>query len=198
MGILEEILSDQLHVWSAQGTLPAAPHSMNLLYGRKVQGPLDVLRKSWTDESKDQGTAVAKVVEMREKLKEMMGLVQVNMERAQERQKRLYDRGTQPHNFAAGEQVLVLLPNPRQSLKLERFGPYKILRVVTAVGYEVMSGWRKEKCIYHVNLLKRRYPPAPAMLAVSRLEKEEIFQFCQKVVRSMITSIQWTTNQWLT
>lgn len=47
----------------------------------------DVLRESWTGDSNDQGTAVAQVVEMREKLKEMMSLVQVNMQRAQERQK---------------------------------------------------------------------------------------------------------------
>lgn len=36
---------------------------------RRVRGPLDVLRESWTGESNDQETAVVQVVEMREKLK---------------------------------------------------------------------------------------------------------------------------------
>ena len=90
---------------------PQASLPLSCSMERRVRGPLDVLRESWTGESNDQETAVVQVVEMREKLKEVMDLVQVNMERAQERQKQLHDRGTRPCSFAAGEQVLVHLPN---------------------------------------------------------------------------------------
>ena len=145
-----------------------------LLYGQRARGPLDVLKESWTGEAGGQQTSVVQVVEMREKLQEMMGLVSVNMEKAQQRQKRAYDQRARPRSLAAGEQVLVLLPNPHHSLKLEWVGPYEILRAVTPVDYEVeMPGRRKERCTYHINLLKKWHPPAPAMLAVSSLEGEE-------------------------
>lgn len=72
--------------------------------------------------------------------------------------------------------------------------------MVTVVDYEVeILGWRKEKRIYHVNLLKRWYPPASAMLAISSLAEEEgdIPLLSEGSDSSMISSIQWTTNQWL-
>lgn len=62
--------------------------------------------------------------------------------------------------------MLVLLPNPHNSLKLEWVGPYTILRKVTSVDYEIeMAGRWKEKRVYHINLLKRWYP-ATAMLTL--------------------------------
>ena len=90
-----------------------------LLYGRRVRGPLDVLKEAWTGETGSQGLMVTQVVEMRKRLTEMMGMVSSNMEKAQSRQKRLYDRGAHSRKLEAGEQVLVLLPNPHNSLKLE-------------------------------------------------------------------------------
>ena len=129
-----------------------------------MRGPLDVLKESWTGEAGGQQTSVVQVVEMRDKLQEMMGLVRVNMEKAQQRQKQAYDQRARPRSLAAGEQVLVLLPNPHHSLKLEWVGPYEILRAVTPVDYEVeMPGRRKERRTYHINLLKKWHPPAPAI-----------------------------------
>ena len=50
---------------------------------------------------------------------EMMGLVSSNVEKAQSRQKRLYNQRPHSQKLEVGEQVLVLLPNPHNSLKLE-------------------------------------------------------------------------------
>ena len=96
-------------------------------------------------------------MDMRKKLQGIMGLVEINMERAQKRrQKKLYDRRALQRSLAAGEMVLALLPNPHHSLKLEWMGPYKILKQVTAVDYEIeMTGHWKERRIYHINLLKK-------------------------------------------
>ena len=55
-----------------------------------------------------------------------------------------------------GDQVLVLIPSKKSKLKLEWEGPYTISRKVTPVNYEIVTpGKRKEKKVYHVNLLKR-------------------------------------------
>ena len=98
-----------------------------LLYGRKVRGPLDVLKESWTGETTEPKTTIQQVIEMRQQMKEMSELVHHNMEKAQKRQKQLYDQGTRTRVLKEGDQVLVLLPNAHASLKLEWVGPHKVL-----------------------------------------------------------------------
>lgn len=51
-----------------------------LLYGRQVRGPLDVLKESWTRCAAEE-TSIAYVIEMRDCLK-MTGLLRINAERA--------------------------------------------------------------------------------------------------------------------
>jgi len=72
-----------------------------------VRGPLDVLKESWTGETGEQSVMASQVVDMRQKLQEMMGIVKVNAEKAQNRQKHHYDGRAHPCSLAAGEQVVV-------------------------------------------------------------------------------------------
>ena len=143
-----------------------------LLYGHRVRGPLDVLKEGWTGETESETPIAEYVVTMRDRLQEMTELVQTNLERSQSKQKRHYDRGTRHRSLDPGDQVLVLLSNVHNRLKLEWVGPHKVLRRVTPVDYEVeMSGRRKEKRVYHINLLKQWHTSAPvetpaALLAV--------------------------------
>ena len=90
--------------------------------------------------------------QMREVVKERAAI-------AQEQQKEYYNRRTSPRTLSAGDQVLVLLPNKHNSLKLEWMGPYEIKKRVGAVVYEVEMTGRKEIQVYHINLLKRWCPP---------------------------------------
>ena len=143
-----------------------------LLYGRKVRGLLDVLKKAWTG-AENQGSGVTQIVEMRQRMEEMMDQVQVNANRAQSRQKRLYDRGARTREFAVGDQVLILLPQTHHSLKLEWVGPYKVTHRVTTVDYEiVMPGRRKERRVYHINLMKKWNPQSTALFAMVAEQEE--------------------------
>ncbi len=110
-----------------------------LLYGRKVRGPLDVLRETWAGyTAEEEETPIATyVVEMRDRLEEMSGLVQESMVRAQQRQKALYDRGAKEQGFEIGDKVLVLLPMQHNRLKLDWVSPYTVVRKVTPADYEV-------------------------------------------------------------
>lgn len=66
------------------------------------------------------------------------------------------------------ECCMALLPNPHHSLKLEW------MRQVTPVDYEIeMPGYRKQRRVYHINLLKKWYAPSLALLAVNSQEAEE-------------------------
>ena len=144
-----------------------------LLFGRRVRGPLDVLKEEWTG---DRGTAVpvaTHVVEMRERLAEMTQLVSENVAKSQQR---YYDRGAKSRRFDVGDQVLVLLPTAANRLKLHWTGPYKITRKVGTVDYEIeMPGRRQERKIYHVNLMKKWHviTPQPVLLAADLETKEE-------------------------
>ena len=93
---------------------------------------------------------------MRERLAEMAQLVSEHAAKNQEKQKKYYDRGAKSCRFEVGDQVLVLLPTAANRLKLQWTGPYKIIKKVGAVDYEIeMPGRRQKRKIYHVNLMKK-------------------------------------------
>ena len=55
-----------------------------------------------------------------------------------------------------GDEVLVKIPPKQSNLKLEWEGPYRIMSKVSSVHYAVETpGRKKEKKVYHVNLLKK-------------------------------------------
>jgi hypothetical protein len=139
-----------------------------LLYGHRIRGPLDVLKEVWSGEEMENATVASHVITMRERLQEMTDLVQANLTKAQKKQKRLYDEKARPQSLNPGNKVLVLIPARRSKLQLEWAGPYKVTRQVTPVDYEVETpGRRKEKKIYHINLLKKwHFPPNRSALLV--------------------------------
>ena len=141
-----------------------------LLYGRCVRGPLDVLREDWTGEKETAVPVATHIVEMRERLAEMTELVAKHATVSQAKQKQQYDKNAKSRSFQIGDQVLVLLPVRANKLKLQWTGPYKVTRKVGTVDYEVeMPGRRQEKKIYHVNLMKRWHvtPSQPPIQAAS-------------------------------
>ena len=127
-----------------------------LLYGRHVRGPLDVLREDWTGDKETAVPVATHVIEMRERLAEMTQLVAKHAALSQQRQKQYHDKSAKTRSFRIGDQVLVLLPTAANRLKLRWTGPYKVTRKVGAVDYEIeMPGRRQERKIYHVNLMKK-------------------------------------------
>ena len=63
-----------------------------LLDGKPVRGPLDVLRESWEANTKSKESVVSYVLSTRDKLDSMYSLVTENMQQAQKTQKAWYDR----------------------------------------------------------------------------------------------------------
>ena len=108
-----------------------------LLYGRWVRGPLDVLREVWTEEEPEKTTEITHLVQMREHLEEMSTLVRANLAGAQQRQKKSYDEKVKVQSLEVGDEVLVLLPTKQNKLQLQWSGPYQVTRRVTTIDYEV-------------------------------------------------------------
>ena len=131
-----------------------------LLYGRDVRGPLDVLKESWEAESKEGESVLSYVLLMRERLGAMTELVQTKLGEAHKSQKQWYDRTARSRQFTVGDEVLVLLPTSTKRLLAQWQGPYQVTRRVSKVNYEVdMKDKNKRKRVFHVNMLKPFYAP---------------------------------------
>ena len=119
-----------------------------------MRGPLEVLRESWTGEEAEEPTTLDGLSQIRARLEELSEIVEINMKKAQRKQKHHYDKKARECTLEVRDDVLVKIPSKQRKLKLEWEGPYRITRKVSSVDYEVETpGKRKE--VYHVNLLKK-------------------------------------------
>ena len=130
-----------------------------LLYGRRVRGPLDVLKEAWTEEREDEVPVVTHVVEMRDRMQEMLEIAQDILRKSQLKQKANYGGQSRARCLEPGDKALVLSPTPQNRLKLGWVGPYKVVRRVGPVDYEIeMPGHRNERKVYHINMIKKWHP----------------------------------------
>ncbi|XP_050780327.1 uncharacterized protein LOC127034950 [Gopherus flavomarginatus] len=130
-----------------------------LLYGRRVRGPLDLMRDEWEGKAAPEGESVVKyVLTFRERLAELIGLARENLARAQRRQKVWYDRTARARAFATGDQVMVLIPVRRNKLQAAWEGPFKVIKQLNEVNYVVeLSNRAHHRRVYHVNIMKPYY-----------------------------------------
>ncbi len=142
-----------------------------LVYGRAVRGPLDVLKETWKAEEDTSESIVSYVFTIQERLQKMKELVADNLQDAQQTQKRWYDQKARTLEFEVGEQVLVLLPTDTKKLFARWQWSYKIVAKTGKVNYRVeMSGRRKPKRIFHVNMLRKYY--SSEFVAASRYPRD--------------------------
>ena len=126
-----------------------------LVYGRPVRGPLDILREAWEANPKTPESIVSYVLLMQDRFTKLRDLVRVNLERAQDAQKTWYDQNSRSREFEPGDQVLVLLPTSTNKLLAEWQGPYPITRRIGPVTYEIkMTDRRKQQRVFYVNMLR--------------------------------------------
>ena len=131
-----------------------------LLYGREVRGPLDVLREEWEADQKSDLSVLSHILAVRERMEEMSEIVKENLREAQGRQKLWYDHNARERELEPDDEVLVLLPTSSNKLLAQWQGPYRVLRKTGRVNYEIdMKDKRKRKKIFHVTMLKKWYPP---------------------------------------
>ena len=142
-----------------------------LLYGRAVRGPLDILKESWETKEKCPEDVVTYVTEMWSRLEEMSELARENLKKAQVKQKVWYDHKARERVFQAGDKV----SSTTHKLTAEWQGPYEVKRPVGQVDYEVHMGGQKGKTkIFHVNMLKRWREASDTSFLVGCVnEKEE-------------------------
>ena len=128
-----------------------------LLYGRTVRGPMNILRELWTNEVNEPEVrnSYQYVFELREKLEQTLAIATQNLQKAKDKQKIYYDKKAKPKNLKAGDKVLILLPTDSNKLLMQWKGPYRVVEVLGLNDYAVeVNGKRK---VYHANLLKKYF-----------------------------------------
>ncbi|KAL8598384.1 hypothetical protein ACOMHN_032661 [Nucella lapillus] len=126
-----------------------------LLYGRSVQGPLQILKKCWTDEEENPEirTTAEYVTNLRNKMEETCKIAAENQCTAKKRYTAYYDKKARHRSLTTEDKVLVLLPDKHKRLQLSWKGPFPVIRKVNQVDYVIrIKG--KEK-VYHLNLIKK-------------------------------------------
>lgn len=150
-----------------------------LLYGRDVRGPLDVLKEAWVSGKHSSQYVLSYILLMRDRMSAMSEQVQQNLKSAATRQKRWYDRNARDRTLQAGDQVLVLLSTSMSKLTAQWQGPYRVLNCVGNVNYLIhMPDHRKTKRVLPVNMLQKWHQPMATVLlaqrAVEEMDREEI------------------------
>ncbi|XP_042150102.1 uncharacterized protein LOC121838101 [Ixodes scapularis] len=136
-----------------QSSLKFSP--FELLYGRRVRGPLAILREVWSNEAmkKETKTSYGYVLELREKLEETCELAHRCLEVAKEKYKGNYDHKRVKREMKAGDRALILLPSDNNKMLMQWKGPFEVMARKNEVDYELEIGGRSK--IFHVNILKK-------------------------------------------
>ncbi|XP_065198307.1 uncharacterized protein LOC135829851 [Sycon ciliatum] len=146
-----------------------------LLYGRHVRGPLDLVRDAWAQPTEELRTTTAQfVLTMRDRLERISTEAGSHLATAQQRQKAYYDRLSRERTFAPGDEVLLLLPASARKMEAVWQGPYPIRRKVDKVNYEIDMGPHRTKRyrVFHINLLRRFRRPQLAAFTVPMAEDD--------------------------
>ncbi|KAL8606779.1 hypothetical protein ACOMHN_049608 [Nucella lapillus] len=145
-----------------------------LLYGRKVRGPMRVLKDLWVQpERQEVKTAAEYVVDLRNKIAETCAVARENLGEAATKHKRHFDLRARPRSLRVGSRALVLRPTSHSKLELAWQGPYEVVGKVGEVDYKLRIGGKVK--LYHVNLLRQfveRVSPAGDTVAAIVIEEE--------------------------
>ncbi len=136
-----------------QESLGFAP--FDLLYGRKVRGPVQILRELWTKdiESDEVRTTYEYVLNLQTRLEETMEVAHESLAKAAGKYKKYYNAKSKERNMRVGEKVLVLLPTNKNKLLLQWKGPFVIEEKFGIGNYRIRVGDKLKT--YHANMLKK-------------------------------------------
>ncbi|HMK58804.1 MAG TPA: RNase H-like domain-containing protein [Nitrososphaeraceae archaeon] len=126
-----------------------------LMYGRTVRGPMDILRELWTKEGTptEVKTTYQYVLDLREKIEETCKLAAEKLQQNAEKNKLYFDKKTQKRSFNVGDKVLLLLTNSSNKLQLIWKGPFEVVQKINPFDYKIQMANKTRT--FHANMLKK-------------------------------------------
>ncbi len=136
-----------------QESLGFAP--FELLYGRTVRGPMNILKEIWTKEGTEPAVKLTYqyVLELQERLEKTCEVAREELSKAQGKQKKYYDVKSRDRKFKVGDKVLLLLPTDGNKLLMQWKGPFQITECRNDNNYRVQMEGRVK--MFHANMLKK-------------------------------------------
>ncbi|KAJ8022389.1 hypothetical protein HOLleu_37270 [Holothuria leucospilota] len=130
-----------------------------LLYGRTVRGPMDILKELWTGKTiQREGKQLYQyVLDLQERLDRTCTLAREQLEKARGRYRVYYNRKSKVRNLDVGDEVLLLLPTDENKMLMHWKGPFPVVAKVNTMNYTVDLGSRVKT--FHVNMLKQYHRP---------------------------------------
>ena len=128
-----------------------------LLYGRKVRGPLAILRDLWSEPNlaNDTRSSYQYVLELRERLEDSAEIAASNANMNASVYKSYFDKNSVKRTFKVGDEILLLLPDSSNKLLSSWKGPYTVTEVKSKVNYMINKDGKSK--LFHVNMLKPYY-----------------------------------------
>ncbi len=126
-----------------------------LLYGRDVKGPMDILKDIWIKDNSEEEPTVSYyyVLQLRERIEETCRLARSELLKSSHRYKKNYDKKSKTRHLKVGDLALILLPTDNNKLLLQWKGPFKVLERVGRNDYRVEIKGRPR--LFHINMLKQ-------------------------------------------
>jgi hypothetical protein len=126
-----------------------------LLYGRTVRGPMNILRELWTQEVPDPEvrSTYQYVLDLKERLQETCQLAQTELRKSTTRYKKYYNSKAKDRKFVVGDKVLLLLPTQANKLLMQWKGPFSVVEKQGVADYRIQMGNKMKT--FHANLLRR-------------------------------------------
>ena len=158
----------------------SAPHTntgiapFELLFGRNIRGPLEVLKSGWMGGEIAEKSIVGWVAGLKKKLQATAAIVEQKELEAKTRMKKSYDKRATLISFKPGDMVLMRIPQLQAKLQDTWDGPFEVLSQVSPVTYVIaVPNRRKRKKTVHVNMLKYWTTPDASVLSILLLHDEE-------------------------
>ncbi|XP_073412006.1 uncharacterized protein [Dendrobates tinctorius] len=145
-----------------------------LVYGRRVRGPLDLVLEHWEGEGLIEGVPIVPyVLELRDRLQELTQVVRENLQATQRCQRVWYDRRARECTLEIGQKVLVLEPTKQNKFQAAWQGPYQVVGKIADTTYNV-SDCDDPRVIrmFHVNMLKPYRERPEEVVAICAPEAE--------------------------
>ncbi|XP_037781090.1 uncharacterized protein LOC119577581 [Penaeus monodon] len=164
--MLKKLCSERPHDWdryipSVLFAYREIPHDtlkfspFELLYGRKVRGPLSILHNLWTkDIDGEVKSTYQYVLDLRSRLEQSAQLASAHADVNSRMYKTYFDRKARARTLKEGDEVLVLLSTSHNKLTVQWKGPYSVVRKhENGVDYGIKIKGKIR--LYHVNMLKK-------------------------------------------
>jgi hypothetical protein len=152
-----------------------------LMFGRKVRGPMSILKDILTGEVREYKTRAAYdyLLDLKQQLQTACRYATNKSEGGKDKAKNYYDRSATTKDIKVGDHVLILKPQLLNKLELRWAGPYEVLKKIGDLDYVIKTGDSTK--VVHVNrmmLYHHRQKPDdskdhPMLAAVSGVVEAE-------------------------